>query len=398
MTGLRRLSIAVFVVLLLLPMAFQSNLQSESIASLQETNLASSYTPHDEIWIYGNEMFVEQAELEGWPGNGTSEDPFLISGYYFNTWDKPLTIYHTTLYWIFTNNLIDGEDDHGGTWIQNCTNGAIIDNEICNRRFGIAVAGGYGINITGNHVHDCWENGIEFIAGMNGALVQNNTIENIGVAGFYSGLSHESTIANNTLRNCGNYGISLLGVTSNCTVADNCFVDCGNATMEGVGMRVTTFESSEISSNTLTTCTSHGIMIDTGRNSSIVHNTITNTSGYAVVLLLATSQISMKFNIFIDNGPDCQILDNGTLNEISHNYYNDWTTPDDNSDGYVDVPYLIDGASENSDPFPLTTAGVIPIETAGFSIPGTIVGPAVIIGLIAVVVMFFVKRPVHSSI
>jgi len=388
----RRFSIAVLVVLLLLPLSLQNNPNNESVAAHQKASLASSYIPHDEIWIYGNEMFLEQAELEGWPGNGTSEDPFLITGYYFNTWDKPLTIYHTTLHWIFTNNLIDGEDDHGGTWIQNCTNGAIIDNEICNRRFGVAVAGGFGINITGNYVHDCWENGIEFIAGMNGALVQNNTIENIGVAGFYSGLSNESIIANNTFRNCGNYGVSLLGVTSNCTVIDNSLTYCGNNTLEGVGMRVTAFESSEISSNMITTCTSHGILIDTGSNSSIAQNTITNASGYAVALLSATSHTSLKFNTFIDNGVDCQVSDNGTLNEISHNYYSDWTTPDNNSDGYVDVPYLIDGEAENSDLFPLANAGVIPTEPTDSVSLEIILSLASIVSLVVLVGVFYSRR------
>jgi parallel beta-helix repeat protein len=182
---------------------------SEPLSAPQKIDHIGSLTPHDEIWIYGDEMFIEQAELEGWPGNGSPESPYIISDYYFNTWDKPLTVYHTTVHWVFTNNVIDGEDDHGGTWIQNCTNGAIINNEICNRRFGIAVAGGYGLNITDNNVHDCWENGIEFIAGMNNALVQNNVITNIGVAGFYSGLSHDSIIVNNTLSNCSKYGISL---------------------------------------------------------------------------------------------------------------------------------------------------------------------------------------------
>jgi hypothetical protein len=89
-----------------------------------------------------------------------------------------------------------------------------------------------------------------------------------------------------------------------------------------------------------------------------------NSSGYAVKLLSDASHIYVKFNNFIDNGNDCQLLDDGTLNEITHNYYSDWITPDDNADGYVDVPYSIEGISDNYDEFPLVNAGIVPTETA----------------------------------
>jgi parallel beta-helix repeat protein len=378
--------IAFLTLLLILPYTVQYGTQSEIHSEPQKTSLIGNLTPHDTIWINGNEMFIEQAELEGWPGNGTRESPYLISGYYFNTWDKPLTIYHSTLHWVFTNNIIDGEDEHGGTWIQNCTNGAIVNNEFCNRRFAIAVAAGSGINISGNYIHDCWENGIEFMAGMTSAFVQNNTIENIGVAGFYSGLSHDSIVANNTLTNCGNYGFALFGITSNCTLTGNTISKCGTETIEGVGMRIMSFETSEISHNRITDCTSHGILIDRGNNASIAWNTITNSSGYAVTLLLDSSWILVKSNTFINNGINCQVSDNGTLNEFTHNYYSDWTTPDYNADGYVDVPYHIDGTSNNTDIYPQADTELVPSESLNFStefivVLGLIVGFVIVIAM-----------------
>jgi parallel beta-helix repeat protein len=387
-----KLAFIVFLTLLLIATnMIQNSSMTEFQPVPQKTSTIGSLIPHDTIWISGDEMFIEVAELEGWPGNGTQENPYLISGYYFNTWDKPLTIYHATVHWIFANNLIDGEDDHGGTWIQNCTNGAIVNNEICNRRFAIAIARGSGINITGNYIHDCWENGIEFAGGMNSALIQNNVIENIGVAGFYSGLSRDSILANNTFTKCGNYGIALLGRTSNCTITENTISNCGTEDIEGLGIRVAIFDTSEISSNRIKDTTSYGILIETGNCSSITSNSITNSSGYAVTLLSDSSQILVKFNTFIDNGLGCQVLDNGTLNEFSHNYYSDWTTPDDNADGYVDVPYPVEGTSDNFDTYPLANAGLNPTESSNFSTEAIVV-LVLIVGLIVVSGALYTRR------
>jgi len=388
----QRLVFIVFLVLLTLtPNTIRHGTVFEIHLIPDKMLIAESLTPHDIIWINGDEMFHEQAELEDWPGNGTEEDPYLISGYYFNTWNKPLTIYHSSLYWVFTNNLIDGEDDHGGTWIQNCSHGAIVNNEICNRRFAIAIASGSGINISGNYIHDCWENGIEFMAGMNNATVQNNIIENIGVAGFYSGLSRNSIIANNTITNCGNYGVALLGVISNCTITSNVISYTGNETIEGVGMRLMIFDTSEVSFNEITNCTSYGILIDTGNISLICWNIITNSSKYAVTLLPESNLIQVRFNAFLDNGFDCQVLDNGTLNEFSHNYYSDWNTPDGNSDGYVDTPYQIEGAAGNLDRYPLVKVGVIPPEIAGTSV-GDIAIAILLVGLVIVIGTLYLRR------
>ena len=79
------------------------------------------------------------------------------------------------------------------------------------------------------------------------------------------------------------------------------------------------------------------------------------------------------------------------LNEFTHNYYSDWTTPDDNNDGFVDVPYSIEGASGNFDLYPIAEAGLTPTETVTYP-PDVTVMLAVIIGLIVVVGVLFSRR------
>lgn len=321
----------------------------------------SDHTWHEKIWIYGDEQFIAQAELENWPGNGTAESPYLITGYYFDSWDKPFTVYHTTVHWIFMNNILEGKhvDSHGGTWIQNVTNAAVLDNEVFNRRFGLSITGGSGLEVSGNYIHDCWDNGFEVLAGMNNTVIGNNLIEDIGDVGIYSGYSRNSVFSNNTVRSCGDYGIALLGITLNCTVRVNTILNCGTEVTQGGGVRVSGATSCEISDNSITGSVTNGIQADSGDVISVFGNVVVGSSGYGLLIHSACNEVSARFNTFIDNACP-QICDNGTSSDVTFNYYDDWTAPDANADGYVDAPYSLAGDTGNSDRYPLAVAGVTP--------------------------------------
>ena len=59
-----------------------------------------------------------------------------------------------------------------------------------------------------------------------------------------------------------------------------------------------------------------------------------------------------------------QILDDGDDNNVSYNHYNDWISPDADSNGIVDVEYSLDGDASNSDPFPIVDSSAIAPTTA----------------------------------
>jgi len=46
-----------------------------------ENTLYNEYEERDPIHIEGNENFSEKAEEEGWPGDGSEENPYIIEGY-----------------------------------------------------------------------------------------------------------------------------------------------------------------------------------------------------------------------------------------------------------------------------------------------------------------------------
>jgi len=49
--------------------------------SENEEDSSQSYTSRDPIRIDGNEDFAEKAEENGWPGDGSEDDPYVIEGY-----------------------------------------------------------------------------------------------------------------------------------------------------------------------------------------------------------------------------------------------------------------------------------------------------------------------------
>lgn len=431
----KRLTLIVLVLMFIFP----SLIHIGGISDVSSIGVVKTYTQsyehHGQIWIQSNEEFSIQADAEGWDGDGSEEHPYVITGYFFDCETQPLRIWNTTVHWIFIDNVIDGVGDNVqcGTWLQNVSHGAIVDNEIYNRHTAIAIEVATDFNITGNYIHDCWGSGIEFMGGMNRAIIQDNHIENIGGAGIYSSTSFDSVVTGNNVSNCDSLGIGLLGFAPNCNVTDNVVSDCeskgimmfqidngfvtGNTithTAEGIymntpdqcvisenrigeidgkGIHVTSAESSDIVDNIVEDCTEDGILFTSGSNSSVHWNLVSNVTGYAVNLKTDSSHISVKYNTFNDNGITCQVCDDGTSNTVSQNYYDDWASPDADADGYVDSPYSLDGDADNQDEFPLAIAGCVPTtRTNEIPLPVELILMAGVLGSIVLVVAVFLVR------
>ncbi|UCG89908.1 MAG: right-handed parallel beta-helix repeat-containing protein [Candidatus Heimdallarchaeota archaeon] len=102
-----------------------------------------------------------------------------------------------------------------------------------------------------------------------------------------------------------------------------------------------------------------GILLDYTIEGSIKHNVFENNELYGI-RLDNCEDYEVEQNDFIGNNPegDSQAYDGnnyGEKNSFSHNYWDDWISPDKDEDGLVDDPYSIDGDSENEDPDPETT-------------------------------------------
>ncbi|TFG07191.1 hypothetical protein EU522_00940, partial [Candidatus Thorarchaeota archaeon] len=107
-------------------------------------------------------------------------------------------------------------------------------------------------------------------------------------------------------------------------------------------------------------CPERGIWLAGGEGTVIRGNRMENCDSYGILLGTSTLDTTARQNVLVDNGGTCQVCDDGTDNVVVYNYYDDWTTPDANSDGIVDVPYDLDGDASNQDPYPLTAPDVDP--------------------------------------
>ncbi|MFW9788239.1 MAG: nitrous oxide reductase family maturation protein NosD [Candidatus Thorarchaeota archaeon] len=362
-----------------------------------------AYTPHDVIWIQNNQELIDQADAESWPGEGTAESPYVISGFSFDQDTQPVRIWNTDLYWIFTGNLIDSDltGQQCGTWIDNVKNGVISGNVIRHRHAGMYVLNVENFNITDNEIHDNLGYGMEFGGWIKSCNVSGNTLYNCPTGGiripagtFNStiigntvsdsamginllGAVHNSSISRNSIENVAGQGIGLAMITN--TIVS--FNSVANASDESIaiygstisqvvnntitnsqddGLVLSFCDESLVQYNTIIGSENVGILATSGAYSSILWNTIENSLGYGIELRVDTEYFEVKYNTFENNGVTCQICDHGMSNEISFNYYSDWTNPDDDSNGIVDNPYVADGDANNEDPYPLVVEGVVP--------------------------------------
>ncbi|MFX1255149.1 MAG: NosD domain-containing protein [Promethearchaeota archaeon] len=182
-------------------------------------------------------------------------------------------------------------------------------------------------------------------------------IDNVldGINGIYDGIFLTNTtfasIVNNTISN------SLAGITlftGNQTVLKS--NTAYNNVWDGISI---IFSDANIISNNILYSNGHeeegnGILIHLCEGNVIINNSIYNNIKYGIDVF-SSDYNNISWNNFIDNNPGgtSQASDTGHHNSFMYNYWADWTSPDNDSDGLVDVPYKIDGTAGNTDPYPL---------------------------------------------
>jgi parallel beta-helix repeat protein len=106
-----------------------------------------------------------------------------------------------------------------------------------------------------------------------------------------------------------------------------------------------------------------GIHLSHNANQNLIlNNTITNSTEHGFYVEATSGNNTIKWNSFISNnvGGFSQAFDAVSVN-VLYNYWSDWTTPDDDFDQIVDIPYLLEGAAMNDDPFPLAQPANPPV-------------------------------------
>ncbi|UCE10189.1 MAG: right-handed parallel beta-helix repeat-containing protein [Candidatus Thorarchaeota archaeon] len=307
-----------------------------------------TFTPHDAIQITSDEEFATTASSEGWPGDGTAERPYVISGLLLSDPSiQPLRIWNTQVHWVFNNNIVES-GAVCGIWVDNTINGVIRNNTVRNRHSGVILQNAQNLTVTENVIHGNTANGIEVLGSLiNSTIIGNNIYDNADV-GMYIPAAIDSTIVNNTVAENGGNGITITICTRN--IVSNNIVESNG----GFGMFVGA-SNSLIEGNSIIESGDDGMTLISGSMSEILDNTLESNEGYGVSLSGSVRNVTVTLNEFIGNVGDSQVCDHGIGNEFCYNYYDSWTSPDVDSNEIVDEPYLVDGSAENSDPYPLAS-------------------------------------------
>ena len=269
--------------------------------------------PHSPIRINNNTDFDKLAGNEGWPGNGSSVNPYIIEGYDIDAADNGPGIYigNTTVYFVIKNCSIHNSSvdisvyyQGAGIQLSNITNGTIDNCEIYDVTDGIWINYTVDTQITNSYIHNLGNDGIHILDGTYNVSISHNTIRGNGGtsgSGIYLTNGDNCNINNNTVINYA-YGVYISAGADYNLLRDNKIY---SSTVVGIRMR---------------DCT----------HNDVLYNTINNTDGTGIYYQITTSSaqanIRISYNYIHDNSGKGVSLDTVndahiyiTNNKIIHN-------------------------------------------------------------------------------
>jgi parallel beta-helix repeat protein len=158
---------------------------------------ALAYTPHAPIFIDGNSHFAVLAAYEGWVGNGTEGNPYIIEGYDIDSlFDVGIELNSTTVHFIVRDSLI--RNSWVGIIFKSVTNGTISNCTIQDNWWGAFIKESHGIKITKNNFSENLITNIDCVRS-NYNYIADNIINSGGNEGILLEYSKANNITNNTL-------------------------------------------------------------------------------------------------------------------------------------------------------------------------------------------------------
>ena len=293
-----------------------------------------------------------------------------------------------------SNNTISGNSifdiSHMGLQLFSfCSDNMICGNQIRSISYdAICVWNGSNRNmIVENWLHNNTFDGVDLMRST-ANVISSNLIETCGSFGVncaYAISSNDTMICGNTIRQC-NYGASLTGWRN--TLYANTFWECQqgvrlilgeeqNVVMNDVrlsrGISLEWTNNSLLYCNNLTSCSGFGpwldqsgaITLSSSNANLILNNELYGNSVYGVAIDAGSEGNCVIGCNFVENNGaqstynknSVQAFDDGDSNRWDESYrgnhWSDWAEPDDNADGIVDEPYMIDGTVAAKDNYPL---------------------------------------------
>jgi len=317
-----------------------------------------NFVSHAPLNIVNDSEFITRVFTENWTGNGTLSSPYIISNLNITSNSGSLIyIRDTRVHFRLINCFLSGGEF--GIDLSNVSNGWIANNTIHKNKYGIRMMDSSSCSFTDNHIIDNESYGIWINSIVDCQFYRNSVCNNGhrwksgGIESFDSSLN--VNITDNIIIGNGAEGISLFRAV-NSSVIGNLVVNNGNVTPYYNGIAILGCNNSCIVNNIVISNTIHGIYLTYSRNCTTAKNCIIANQGYGIYLEMSES-VSVTDNEFHLNNPNgiSQGFDNGQdiTNFFMKNYWSEMNYPDMDSDGYVDIHYILDGNTNNTDAFPL---------------------------------------------
>ncbi|MCX8174566.1 MAG: right-handed parallel beta-helix repeat-containing protein, partial [Thermoplasmata archaeon] len=242
-------------------------------------------TPHARIHITSDADFANQAATEGWAGNGSQGNPYIIENYEINgNWGSHcIWIENTSVYFIIRNcNLWNatssGSKPYGaGIALDNVQNGVVDNNKCNNSRRGIFLYNSSNNTITNNNASSNSYYGLHLDSSNNNTIADNNAFSN-GQCGIFLDYSSNSNISNNNASIHDHYGIRLVS-SSNNTIADNDAFSNGDS---GIYLSSSSNNNTITGNNVSGNC--DGIHLDYSDSNTITGNNASGNHDHCICL------------------------------------------------------------------------------------------------------------------
>lgn len=281
--------------------------------------LNTSYLSNPPIRITSDSDFLAQ----GWPGSGTSVNPFIIEGLEIEHSSHCIEISNTQSRFIIRDCRLVISGLAACIYLYRVEYGDIFQNNITGPSWT-----GFGVRLD-----EC-----------NGTLIHYNyLLQRISLT-----TSTQCEISNNIFEERGQ--IQLL-YSDAITISNN--------SMIGIGTDILVDASSNniIDSNLLNQ--SQVRLQGDSYSNQLIENTITFNNQIGLEIQPDCSNNTISWNTLAFNSPS-NTVDGGTSNTFDYNYYSDYKGPDWNLDGIGDTPHPIPGVAGSVDLHPLRAPPGVP--------------------------------------
>ncbi|TFG27142.1 hypothetical protein EU527_18900, partial [Candidatus Thorarchaeota archaeon] len=231
--------------------------------------ISDSYTSHEPIIISSNADFISQ----GWPGNGTEGNPYVIEGLSITNSSACISISSTNVHFEVSNCLIyaPSYSSSNGIELSDVTNGTIKECIVYLHNNGISLTSCFSCILVNNSATN---NNNGFSVDNSFCTLIDNTATSCSESGFYIYYSDSCTLTHNTA--IGNYYGFYLYFSSTSILTDN------TASSNFYGFGIWYSSNSCNLTNNISNSNSNGLEIGYSSSCILMNNTF-NIGGIVIL-------------------------------------------------------------------------------------------------------------------